>query len=276
MLDLRETSTSTLTAQPRAIGDLVLSSKARGSVSAINVLRASGCLKALFPRRSDAVESILINTSGGLTGGDRLSLAVTAGAGSHLVLTTQAAERGYRAATGLARVTTQLTVEQGARMHWLPQELILYDGARLARRLRADVVGDGRLLLVEPVIFGRHAMGERLRDALLQDRIEIWRDGAPIYCDAVALDGDIETQMARAALGGGAGAMACVVYLGPDAPSRLPAVRADLPETGGASLVRDDLLVARVLAKDGFDLRKTLLPVLDRLSGTGLPTSWRL
>lgn len=254
----------------------MLSSKARGAVSAIDRLRMQGCMKALFPRRADGVEAIVINTSGGLTGGDHLTLDARAGTGSRLVLTTQAAERAYRSASGWARVETRLTVEAGARLDWLPQELILFEGARLDRSLTVEMAADARLLLVEPVIFGRFAMGEVLHDAGLRDRIEVRRAGVPLYFDAVRMEGDLAAKMARAAIGGGAGAMACMVYVGPEAEGMVNAVRAVLPATGGASLLRPDVMVARVLAEDGFALRQCLLPALDRLSGGGLPISWRL
>lgn len=263
-------------AQPRAEGHLSLATKARGPVSAIDRLRAQGAMKALFPRRSPGVEAIVINTSGGLTGGDRLAVEARAGAGSSLCLTTQAAERAYRANAGVARMDTALTVEAGAEMLWLPQELILYDGARLERRLSADLAADARFLLVEPVILGRAAMGETLRDVTFRDRIEIRRDGAPLYCDGLSLRGDVAAQMARPALGRGAGAMAQVVFVSPDAEARLGAVRALLPACGGASMLGPDLLVVRLLAGDGHALRTTLLPILDRLSRDRLPTSWRL
>src|SRR6056297_958655 len=201
----------------RARGTLALSSKFRDGVSAIDRLRPSGCVKALFPRRAPTVEAIVINTSGGLTGGDQLSFSACAGAGSQLTLTTQAAERAYRASWDVARVDTCLVAEPGARLHWLPQELILFEGARLRRTLRANLAADSQLLLVEPVIFGRSAMGERLRDVGFTDRIEIWRAGAPLYLDGVRLLGDLEAQMTRAALGGGAGAMVSLVYVAPDA-----------------------------------------------------------
>lgn len=263
-------------AQPRAEGHLTLVTKARGAVSAIDRLRAQGAMKALFPRRAQGVEAIVINTSGGLTGGDRLSVEARAGAGSALCLTTQAAERAYRAASGVARVETALTVEAGAEMLWLPQELIVFEGARLERRLRADLAPDARFLLVEPVILGRTAMGETLRDARFNDRIEINRGGRPLYCDGLFLNGDVVAQMARPALGGGAAAMAQVVFVAPDAGLRLEAVRALLPVTGGASMLGPDLMVVRLLAGDGHSLRTALLPILDRLSRDRLPTSWRL
>ena len=267
--------------QPRAIGSLDLAVKARGASSAIARLRSEGCLKALFPRRGADVggadvDCIAINTAGGLTGGDRLHLNAAAEEGARLGLTTQAAERAYRAASGMARMSSTLAVAAGGRIDWLPQEMILFEGARLERSLRADLAGDGRLLLVEPVVFGRVAMGERLRDVAFRDRIEIWRDGAPLYCDALRIEGNLEAQMARAALGRGAGAMAALVFVGPEAEAHLSVVRAHLPATGGASLLRPDVMVARVLAEDGFALRQTLVPVLDRLRPDGLPTSWRL
>lgn len=262
--------------QPRAEGDLLVSSKARGPYPALDRLRASGAMRALFPRRRDAVEAIMINTSGGLTGGDRLSVDATAGPGSALCLTTQAAERAYRAASGVARMETRLRVGSEAMLHWLPQELILFEGARLRRRLVCDLAADARLLLVEPVVFGRAAMGERLRDVRFHDRIEIRRDGATLYGDATRLEGDLEARMARTACGSGLGAMVQLLYVAPDAEAHLGPLRRAMPRAGGVSLLRADCLVLRLLAEDGHALRAALLPVLDRLSRDRLPTSWRL
>jgi urease accessory protein len=273
--DEAKTAPAGVTAQ-RARGTLDLATKARGETSAIDRLRTSGCVKALFPRRAVGVEAIVINTSGGLTGGDQVSVAAKAGTGSHLTLTTQGAERVYRAAWDVARVDTRLKAEPGATVHWLPQELILFEGGRLRRRLHADLAADAELLLVEPVILGRSAMGERLRDVVFSDRIEIWREGVPLYLDALHLSGDVEAQMARAALAGGAGAMVSLIYVAADAQSHLAALRGLLPDTGGVSLVRPDVLVLRLLAPDSLELRRSLLPILDRLSRDTLPISWRL
>lgn len=261
---------------PRARGSLDLTTKPRGTRSAIDRLRTSGCVRVLFPRSEKAVEAIVINTSGGLTGGDSLSFAAVAGAESQLTLTTQAAERVYRASADVARVETRLGAQAGSLLQWLPQELILFEGARLRRRLRVDLAADARLLLAEPVIFGRTAMGERLRDVMFSDRIAVWRDGAPLYLDGLDLGGDLETCMARPALGGGAGAMVSLVYVAPEAEAQLGPLRGMMPVTGGVSLMRDDLLVVRLLASDSLELRRSLLPILDRLSRDTLPTSWRL
>lgn len=261
---------------PRAEGVLRLSAKAARGGSALDGLRSSGAMRAVFPRRTGALEAILINSSGGLTAGDRIEIEATAGAGAQLTLTTQAAERAYRAEGGWARVATRLTARTGARLFWLPQEMILFRGCALDRSLHIDLDRDARLLLVEPVLFGRAAMGERLDTARLRDRIEVRRTGRPLYRDALRLEGDVQGRLARPAIAAGCAAMASLVLVAPEAEAHLAPVRALLPETGGASLLQPDVLALRLLARDGFELRRHLLPVLDRLSGGTLPTSWRL
>lgn len=221
--------------QPRAVGQLRLSSKAHGMTSVIDQFHQSGSLKTLFPRtRGAALDAVLLNTAGGITGGDRFDIAATAGPGTHLTLTTQAAERIYRAQPGeIGRLRTRLTLTAGAQLDWMPQETILFDGAALDRRLSVDMPGDARLLLVEPVIFGRQAMGETLTSGRFTDRIDIRRDGTPIFADRTALTGDIQTHLARPTVANGAGAMASVILAAPDANDRLNAARATLPATAG-------------------------------------------
>ncbi|MBT8410733.1 MAG: urease accessory protein UreD [Octadecabacter sp.] len=258
---------------PRAIGTAQIAVKARAGSSVIDTFRTSGSLKVLWPRSATRLDGIVINTAGGVTGGDRMDLRATVGKGAHLGLTTQAAERAYRADNGTARVTTEVTVGEWAALSWLPQELILFDGAALDRRLRVDMADSARLLLVEPVVLGRAAMREKLRDVAFHDRITVNRGGLPLYRDAIRLTGDVQALMARQALGQGAGAMALVLYVAPDAEAHLTPVRALLPATGGATLLQRDVLVVRMLAPDSFELRRALLPVLDRLSEDTLPTS---
>lgn len=264
-------------APPRSQGALTLTVKRAGQGTGLDRFRTSGAMKALFPRpRAGGIEAILINTSGGLTGGDRIEVEAQAGAGSSLTLTTQAAERAYRAAAGEARVTTRLAAENGAELMWLPQELILFEGSALNRSLDVELALDARFLMAEAVVFGRAAMGEQLRSIRLRDRVQITRGGVPAYRDGVDLSGDALLHMTRRATGAGAGAMASLVYAAPDAEAQLGALRRHLPATGGASLLGPDLLVARILAADSFALRQALVPALDRLSRNRLPASWRL
>lgn len=268
---------ATLLDQPRAIGSAMVSSKLRDGRSCIDELRQSGALKLLFPRNNDLLETTLINTAGGITGGDRFEVAATARTGSRLTLTTQAAERAYRAQSGqVGRVRTRLTVEGDGQMHWLPQETILYDACALSRRLDVTVSDQGRFLMVEPVLFGRQAMGEEPCSILFRDRVSIRQAGSQIYRDGVTFDGDAAAALDRAAIGGGARAMANLVLVAPEAEGLLPMVRETFGATGGASLLANGLLVARLLASDGFELRQRMIPVLDQLTHHKLPANWRL
>lgn len=271
------TDLATPQSQPRARGLARVSSKARDGKSVIDGLHQSGAMKVLFPQGRQDLEAILINTSGGITGGDQFRIEAEAGAASTLTLTTQAAERAYRAQPGeTGRVATRLSVTEGARLNWLPQELILYDGAALERRLSVELAEHARLLMAEPVIFGRAAMGEVLGRVQFEDRIEVSRGGVPLYRDGIRLTGHVAAQLSRSALARGAGAMASLLYVAPDAETVLAPVRADLPDTGGATLLAPDVLALRLLAPDAFALRKSLLPILDRLTSNTLPASWRL
>ncbi len=87
--------------QPRALGDLSVTSKTYGDASVLGDLYQSGCLKALFPRaNASGLTGVFLNTSGGMTGGDRLTIRADAGPNSRLTLTSQAAERVYLAQPG--------------------------------------------------------------------------------------------------------------------------------------------------------------------------------
>lgn len=266
------------TLPPRSHGKLSIAAKSRGAgVSALADLHQTGSAKVLMTPARDAVEGVILNTSGGLTGGDTLSIAATAQTGARLRLTTQAAERVYRTADDTtARVRNVITVESGGRVDWLPQETILFQNGALRRSLAIRMAVDARVLVVEPVLFGRLAMGEVVTQARLADSLTLERAGSVVFRDASTLTGDITATLDKPAVGNGARAMALVVFAAAEAEAHLGPVRAMLPPTAGVSLVRDGVLVMRALAKDGFDLRRTLIPVLDRLSGDALPRSWRL
>lgn len=265
-----------VTDPPRARGEVVLSVGHGPRGTTIRDLRHSGSLRALFPRGHD-MQVVLTNTSGGVTGGDRFRTRITAEAGAQLSVTTQAAERAYRALDGQeGRIGTTLTVAEAAHIAWLPQELILFDGSALQRRLTVELTGTASALVVEPVVFGRTAMGETVRNGQFHDRIEIRRDGAPLYLDQIRLSGDLEAHLRLPAVSGGGLGMATVLFAHPAAEAQLDALRALLPKTAGASLVQDDLIVARIVAPDGYALRQTLMAAIRLLTRNAPPRPWML
>ncbi|MCB1335726.1 MAG: urease accessory protein UreD [Roseivivax sp.] len=266
-------------APPRARGTLRLSSRLRDDgASVLDGLHMAGSVKALFPRGTGAaMQTVLLNTAGGITGGDAFDIEVSAGPGSHLVVTTQAAERIYRAAPGVpGRITTRLSVAEGATLGWLPQETILFDAAALDRRLLVDAAPGARVLACEALVFGRAAMGERVRSLHLRDRIDLRLDGALAFADRLRLDGDAAARLERDAVAGGAHAMASLVLSAPGAARQLDAMREALGATGGASALSGDLVFARLLAEDSFALRARLIPMLTDLTQTAIPKTWTL
>lgn len=264
-------------ARQRARGSVRVTTKQGPRGTVIDALYQQGAAKAVFPRADRGMTAVLLNTSGGVTGGDRFDYAATAGEGTHLTLTTQACERAYRALDGeTGRVATDLKVADGATLWWLPQETLLFDGCAMTRRLTCALSDGARALIVEPICFGRLAMGEDSITGTMSDRIEITRNGAPLVRDAWRMTGDLGQTLDRTATGGGARAMVSLTYVAPDAEAQRDALRGMLGPTGGVSLRADDVLVMRLLAASGYALRKDLLPILDHLTGGHLPLCWRL
>lgn len=264
--------------QPRARGEARVAFCARGGVTRLSGLRQSGSMRALFPR-SDAknLQMVLTNTAGGVTGGDRFSTNLVLDQGACVSVTTQAAERAYRAQPGLVgRVDNRIDVSGGSRVNWLPQETILFDGCSLQRRLTIELDATASALVVEPLVFGRAAMNEDIRAGAFNDHIEIKRSGSTVFLDRTQLVGDISAQLARPAVADGDHAMALVLFAAPNADVMLENLRVLLPLTAGASLVSEDLLVARILAADSFELRKSLLPVIDLLHDDLIPRPWMI
>lgn len=225
----------------------------------------------------DGLTAVLLNTAGGVTGGDHFQTQVDAGADTQVTLTTQASERGYRARPGEnGQIDVQLTVQASAVLHWLPQETILFDGAALSRRLDVSLARDAIFLAVESFILGRTAHKETVRNLRLTDHWRIRREDTLIYADALRIHGNPEELLAGPATLDGNRAFASILLVAPDAEHHLNGLRTILPKTDGASLIRDGVLAARLIAPDGFMLRKALIPALELLRGANLPRPWSI
>lgn len=263
----------------RAAGEGRILTKLRDHASALDVLYQSGCGKIRTPRtHGHWLEAVLINTSGGLTGGDRLAWSASAAAGTHLVVTTQACERIYRSESGVARIKTRLEAAEGARLDWLPQETILFEGAALERTLEVDLAGDATFLGVEAVILGREAHGEDARFAAIGDRWQVRRGGRLVHAEATRLEAGDDIARDNPALLGEARAFGTLCYIAGDCDRKLGLLKSLLADRPGAGVSRiGDKLVLRALARSGFHLRTLLMPAVAALSGAGaLPRLWSL
>lgn len=263
----------------RAHGRLELTLARDGAVTRLKDLRQEGCLKLRFPHRHGAAraEAVMLNIAGGVAAGDDLATRVELGEGAEALLSSQAAERFYRALPGAApaRVETTLSLAEGADLEWLPQESIVFDGAALTRSLRIEMAATSRFLGVESLVFGRTAMGERVARARLDDRIVLYRAGDLLLHEALRFDGEVAARLARPAVASGAVAMATLLMVAPEVADWLDPLRAALaPYEAGAS-AWNGLLLARILAADGAALRAAVEAALAVLRpGRELPRVW--
>ncbi|MCU0985536.1 MAG: urease accessory protein UreD [Acetobacteraceae bacterium] len=267
----------------RAEGRLGLSFARRGARTVLARLDQSGALRARLPRpeRGAFAGAVTLNTAGGIASGDRLTTDVTWHEGASATVSAAAAERVYRArmAERPARVETTLTIGPGAVAEWLPQETILFDGARLDRTLSISLAPDAAFLAVEALVFGRTARGEVLREGALSDRVTLRRGGALVFADRLSLAGDIAAILARPATGAGAAAVASLLWVGSDAETARERLRVALADVTGAEAgasLRDGIVLARIVARDGLALRRAVVAGLAALRhDRPLPRVWQ-
>ncbi|MDL2400658.1 urease accessory protein UreD [Rhizobium mayense] len=262
----------------RARGRGHLAAKTLDGRTRLAELFQEGAAKIRLPDTFDSsMEAVIINTAGGLTGGDRMDWSIVAGPDTRIDATTQACEKIYKASAGTAEVTTSIKVDSGARVDWLPQETILFDRASLSRRLDVDLDETAEFLAVETVLLGRKAMGEAMALGLFRDRWRIRRAERLIHAEELRFDGDVGALTGEHAVLSGQVAFATLLYAGPLAETYLDRVRPLIGEhMGGVSQWRGKL-VLRLAAPDGFALRKILIPVISALrNGMPVPKVWNL
>ncbi len=233
-----------------------------------------GPLRVRFPNADGPMlEAAIVNTAGGIAGGDRHGIDISVGEGASLAVTTAAAEKVYRTHGPDAEVDIRLSVGVGAGLAWLPQETILFDRARLKRRIEVDLADDASLVLAEAVVFGRAAMGEAVDEGAFTDRWRVRRGGALLFAETVRLDGDVARRLAEPAVAAGGIALATVLVVpGDDGVAERVRGVADFCGEVGVS-AWNGLAVARLCAKDGAALRRDLVAVLTAI-GVALPRLW--
>lgn len=246
-------------------------------------LHEAGSLRLRLPRVGSC-EAVLVNTGGGIVGGDRLDIELAlSGPGALATATTVAAEKVYRSAGGDADVSTRLRVAGGAELHWLPQETILFDGARVRRRFDLSLDAGCRLIAAETVVFGRLAKAETAIGGLFRDSWRIRCDGTLVFADDTLLDGDIAGLLDRPCLAAGARAAALLLVVQDGAEHLLDPLRAaaapfaagdgaDAVSFGASS--RNGMVVARGLAHSPERLRASMMSLLGVLRALPLPRSW--
>ena len=237
-------------------------------------------LRVLFPRTGDdrAQEAVLVNTSGGVAGGDRLQSTVTALAGASIVVTTQAAEKIYRALDESAHITTKLNVGNAAKLAWLPQETIVFNHARLYRRTEIELSPGSELLALECLVLGRAARGEKLSAGAIIDTWQVRKNGRLHWGDTFRLTDEVFPHLSRKALLWDSTALATLLYFGPGLEERLQSIRDQAVSFDchcGATLV-GGMVVARLAARSSFELKTALRNLLQELDKELAPGPFRV
>ncbi|MBZ9738239.1 MULTISPECIES: urease accessory protein UreD [unclassified Mesorhizobium] len=265
----------------RAAGKAQLGCASSDGCTRLRRLYQDGSAKIRLPAVSAGpLEAVLINTAGGLTGGDRLGWEVDVGADASATVTTQACEKVYRAASDHAEVSVKLSVGENGSVAWLPQETIVFDRAAFARTLDVELAAGAEALVLEAAVFGRLAMGERAAQGIFHDRWRVRREGTLIHAEDFRIGPGIADTLSRAAITGGAIAVATLLLVSPRAEALLDPVREIIGDQGGASVwsvKTSGKLLARLCAEDGYQLRQRLVPLVGLLNGkAGLPKLWSL
>jgi urease accessory protein len=259
----------------RSFGAVDLEFRNKAGVTRAHRMYQAGMMRVRFPNVKGAPEAVLINTAGGLTGGDCVTMGVEMGMRTSAIITTQAHEKVYKSSGGTVSIIASLKLGAGSTLEWLPQPTILFDRAMLARETHVEMTGDADFLGVEAVIFGRTAMGETMEIGALSDHWTIRRDGRLVHADRFALDGAIAERLSKVSVLAGSAAMATIRHVSVHAAAKLENIREALAEDGAAS-AWNGMMLARIVTKDGYQLSAALTRVLTALRGRPLPPVWNI
>ena len=248
-------------------GRVVLSGSEMG-VRIVDVFQRSP-VRIMFPRVGCAIEeAVLVNTAGGIAGGDRLEFGVTALASASIAVTSQAAEKVYRALNEPARIATKLQACEAAKLAWLPQETIVFNWGRLSRETEVELSSGAELLALEWLVLGRAAHGEEMVGGHITDSWRVKKDGRLIWADSFRVTDEVFPHVHRKALLSNCKAVATLIYFGPHLDARLEYLRAIAAplECHCAATSVAGLVIVRFAAKASYDLRLALRNFLQQFS----------
>ncbi|MGD9836585.1 MAG: urease accessory protein UreD [Afipia sp.] len=270
------TSSAETFAANRAVGAVKFDVHLKDGATRRRQLHESGSLRVRFPSpEQQGLSAVFVNTAGGVAGGDRFDIDIAAEDGAHLTVTTAAAEKVYRSHGPEAQVNIALRAGHDARLAWLPQETIVFDQARIARRIDIDLSPASSLLLCEIVVFGRAAMGEVMARGSFSDRWRMRIGGKLVFAETVRLDGNIAEKLTRRAVANGGVAVGTALIV-PGDEGIVERVR-EASDAFGAEVgisAWNGFAMARFCAQDAAKLRADMMKVLERVSPSGLPRLW--
>jgi urease accessory protein len=250
------------------IGRVVLGSF--GGDTCIKDLFQKSPIRIMFPRFGvgSLEEAVLINTAGGIAGGDQLEYGITMLANASITVTSQAAEKVYRALDEPSRIITKLRVHNLAKLAWLPQETILFNWGRLSRETEIELSSEAELLALEWLVLGRAAHGEEAVGGHITDSWRVKKDGRLIWADSFRVTDETFSHLHRKALLSNCKAVGTLIYFGPSLDARLEFLRDVVLSLSChcAATSVGGLIIVRFAAKVSYDLRLALHSLLQQFS----------
>jgi len=261
---------------------LILAGSAHGT-RIVDIFQRSP-IRIMFPgiRGAPVEEAVVVNTAGGIAGGDRLEFAVTVLANASVTVTSQAAERVYRALSEPALIETRLRIGKATKLAWLPQETIVFNGGRMRRNTEIEISAGAELLALEWLVLGRAAHGEEIVGGQITDGWQVRLDGRLIWADRFRVTDEVFPRLRSRALLADFKAIGTLIYFGPDAEARVQLLRDLAPELRCHCLTTavSGLVIARLAARAAAELKSGLREILlqfGRTLGQGpfrLPKMW--
>lgn len=184
-------STTNLNAAPAWHGKAILNFQRQGdrTVPQAQTQAPLKIQRPFYPEGPKVCQSVLLHTAGGMVGGDRLTYDIHLAMGTHALITTTAAAKIYGDHPQPAQIKGRLSVEAGACLEWLPQEAIVFEGARYHQHWRVELAAGAHWLGWDLLRLGRTARGEQFCRGEVRSRFEVWHDGKLIWVDPQQLVG---------------------------------------------------------------------------------------
>jgi urease accessory protein len=156
--------------------------------------------KPLYPEGGDVCHAIIVHPPGGIAGGDELLLEGKVRERASALLTTPGAAKWYRSAGPWAGQKVNFKVD-GA-LEWLPQEAIVFDGARAQADCEFDLAADASLIGWDLVCLGRTGSGERYARGSYRSAFGVRREGRLLWLERGRIDGGGRLMASPAGLDG--------------------------------------------------------------------------
>ena len=248
-----------------------------GSGNRIGELYQKGSSRLFFPKNfSKTMECVLINTAGGITGGDKFKCSIKASEESSILVTTQASEKVYRAINGSAEVETQLSISKNSKLVWLPQDTILFSESNLSRKIIIHIEDGAEFLAFDQIVLGRSAMGENIVKSNLHDNWKIYYRNKLIYFDQSGWKNNVPLNCAGLK---NIRSYASFFYVGPKVEAyeqKLKNIKQVIKNVYLGSSLRNDCLLVRMFGSDAKAIKDRAIHLLRDIWQLDIPNVWKV